>query len=317
APHTNGTLNACLSTWCASSAGVNTSLSSTKSTPSSSRIWASAKWPMRHFAITGMETAAMISRIFLGEAMRATPPSARICAGTRSSAITAAAPACSAMVACSALVTSMITPPFSISARPVFSRRLLAVGILIPQNRAHLPRPLLIGRGAECRRFSILLCACGGAVPYVAGEHPLRIDGDKHRTASRQHFAALVADFRYVYVYPPANAALVAFSDESLAQWDWLQIFDFHRLGEGHHRAQFVHLAHGLIQNRGDDSAMGVSRRSLIAARQAKAAPGAALGFVKIKFKMHALRIGRPTGKAAIGYSRFNGLAARLNVLSP
>src|SRR2546429_2725660 len=78
---------------------------------------------MRHLAITGIDTAAMISRIFLGEAIRATPPSARICAGTRSSAITATAPAFSAMTACSALVTSMMTPPLSISARPVFRRR--------------------------------------------------------------------------------------------------------------------------------------------------------------------------------------------------
>src|SRR5438046_3371807 len=78
---------------------------------------------MRHLAITGMETAAMISRIFLGEAMRATPPSARICAGTRSRAMTETAPAFSAMRACSALVTSMMTPPLSISARPVFRRR--------------------------------------------------------------------------------------------------------------------------------------------------------------------------------------------------
>ena len=38
--------------------------------------------------MTGMDTAAMISRIFFGEAMRATPPSARICDGTRSSAMT-------------------------------------------------------------------------------------------------------------------------------------------------------------------------------------------------------------------------------------
>src|ERR1700730_7466702 len=78
---------------------------------------------MRHLAITGIDTVAMISRIFLGEAMRATPPSARIWAGTRSSAITATAPAFSAMEACSALVTSMMTPPLSISARPVFRRR--------------------------------------------------------------------------------------------------------------------------------------------------------------------------------------------------
>src|SRR5438270_9369202 len=80
---------------------------------------------MRHLAMTGTETAAMISRIFFGEAIRATPPSARICAGTRSSAITATAPAFSAMVACAASVTSIMTPPFSISANPVFRRRLV------------------------------------------------------------------------------------------------------------------------------------------------------------------------------------------------
>src|SRR5262249_17989497 len=56
------------------------------------------------------------------EAMRATPPSLRMSAGTRSSAMTAEAPARSAISACSALVTSMITPPFSISASPTLSR---------------------------------------------------------------------------------------------------------------------------------------------------------------------------------------------------
>src|SRR6185369_14275023 len=54
------------------------------------------------------------------------PPSARICAGTRSSAMTATAPAFSAISACFASVTSMMTPPLSISANPVFKRRLVA-----------------------------------------------------------------------------------------------------------------------------------------------------------------------------------------------
>ena len=44
---------------------------------------------MRHFAITGIVTASWISRIFSGSDMRATPPSRRMSAGTRSSAITA------------------------------------------------------------------------------------------------------------------------------------------------------------------------------------------------------------------------------------
>src|SRR5258708_21984925 len=69
-----------------------------------------------------MFTVAMISRLTFIDAMRATPPSLRISEGTRSSAITAHAPAFSAIFACSALVTSMITPPLSISARPTFTR---------------------------------------------------------------------------------------------------------------------------------------------------------------------------------------------------
>src|ERR1700722_8888734 len=42
-------------------------------------------------------------------------------AGTRLSAITAAAPASSAILACSGVTTSMITPPLSISARPALT----------------------------------------------------------------------------------------------------------------------------------------------------------------------------------------------------
>src|SRR5271157_2935812 len=118
APHTNGERKACLSTWCSSSAGVSTSLSSMKSTPNVSSTRASTKWPMRTFAITGIDTARWMPSITWIEHMRATPPSLRMSAGTRSSAITAAAPACSASLACSGLVTSMMTPPFSISARP-------------------------------------------------------------------------------------------------------------------------------------------------------------------------------------------------------
>src|SRR5687767_10160424 len=77
---------------------------------------------MRHFAITGIVTASWIARIISGSDMRATPPCTRMSAGTRSSAMTATAPASSATRACSAFTTSMITPPLSISARPVLTR---------------------------------------------------------------------------------------------------------------------------------------------------------------------------------------------------
>lgn len=57
-------------------------------------------------AITGMVTAALISLIMAGSDMRATPPSRRMSAGMRSSAMTATAPASSAILACSTFTTS-------------------------------------------------------------------------------------------------------------------------------------------------------------------------------------------------------------------
>ena len=83
---------------------------------------ASAKCPIRHLAMTGMDTAAMMPSIMSGSLIRATPPCARMSAGTRSSAITATAPASSAILAWSGVTTSMITPPLSISAMPRFTR---------------------------------------------------------------------------------------------------------------------------------------------------------------------------------------------------
>src|SRR5438105_10687026 len=82
---------------------------------------ASTKCPIRHLAITGMVTAALMPLISSGSDIRATPPSRRMSAGTRSSAITAAAPASSAILACSGVTTSMITPPLSISASPALT----------------------------------------------------------------------------------------------------------------------------------------------------------------------------------------------------
>src|SRR5262249_14121971 len=72
--------------------------------------------------MTGIVTAFWISWIFFTGDIRATPPSRRMSEGTRSSAMTDAAPASSAILACSALVTSMMTPPLSISARPMCLR---------------------------------------------------------------------------------------------------------------------------------------------------------------------------------------------------
>src|ERR1044072_6432634 len=93
---------------------------------------------MRALAITGIVTAAWIPLIIAGSDMRATPPSRRMSAGTRSRAMTAAAPASCAIFAWSGVTTSMITPPVSISARPALTRKVASSRIAIDCTRGPL-----------------------------------------------------------------------------------------------------------------------------------------------------------------------------------
>src|SRR5919199_212799 len=97
---------------------------------------------MRALAMTGMVTASWMPLTSAGSLIRATPPSRRMSAGTRSSAMTAAAPASSAILACSASTTSMMTPPFSISASPALTRNVASSRISHPMIGAKC-RPLL------------------------------------------------------------------------------------------------------------------------------------------------------------------------------
>ena len=134
---------------------------------------------MRAFAITGIETASWISAIFVGSAMRATPPAARMSAGTRSSAITAAAPASSAIRAWSAVTTSMITPPLSISARPLFTRK-VPVSI---DNSGYGPAKRPARPGAS--RPPLLLPGALRGLPWVRGRSS-RPHGTARRRRCRQ-----------------------------------------------------------------------------------------------------------------------------------
>src|SRR5450432_4194708 len=159
---------------------------------------------MRHLAITGMETAAMISRMRLGLAMRATPPSARIIAGTRSSAMTAVAPACSAMRACSTLMTSMMTPPLSISARPTFRRRLVVPEKAVPPA-PFVPMPVVAFPLVPFWRASVI----AGVPPEPAGPRRIQRVWSGARTSSLSAF-----DDWSPLAQPAPRLELVEFQDE-------------------------------------------------------------------------------------------------------
>src|SRR5579875_894625 len=112
--------------------------------------WASAKWPIRHLAMTGIDTAAMMPSIMSGSLILATPPWARMSAGTLSRAITATAPASSAILAWSGVTTSMMTPPLSISAIPRLTRA-VPVTVPPPASGPIASAPADAGRPAERR----------------------------------------------------------------------------------------------------------------------------------------------------------------------
>src|SRR5216684_7155982 len=293
--------------WFSSSAGVRTSLSSIKSTSSACKTSASIKCPMRTFAITGMVTVFIISRMILIDAMRATPPSLRMSEGTRSSAITAQAPAFSAICACSALVTSIITPPFSISAKPTFTRHSFAafpfplpftfftsISLLLSRFFPRLPR----------KRLNLFPCR-------FANDH-------KPSFASRQHIAGSIPDLSGVEQISALLLRLPALHNNFALHADRLQIFNAELGGYRAHRAKPANLPQGLIQQRGNNSAMRHPAATLIPLAQNKPPHNAALLIVLLKRQLHPAIIGPAAPKTSIRRIRrqFDGIAQNCFILA-
>src|SRR5579863_746394 len=237
-----------------------------KSTSSACNTSASAKCPMRTLAITGMFTVAMISRIILVEAMRATPPSLRMSAGTRSSAITAHAPACSAMRACSTFVTSMMTPPFNISARPTFTRHRLATSFTCLATSVTsifaagfpfdfpLLFPFPFAMCVSLARFYFL-----NVQIYLTLRMFRQLCGINHHeppAPARQHFSLGVLDFPLMIHLPPLAVLFKCFHYNFLVHADRPQEFDIEFGRNGPDVVQTAQLSHGLVQQHGDNSAM-------------------------------------------------------------
>ena len=125
--------------------------------------------------MTGMDTAAMIPSIMSGSLIRDTPPWARMSAGTRSRAMTATAPASSAIFAWSAVTTSMMTPPFSISAMPRLTR---LVPVTVPDWVSHvcLAHPSIVVSPRRAERHGMRGPPSGGGV-VATGAQPRRPAG--------------------------------------------------------------------------------------------------------------------------------------------
>src|SRR6266571_4299895 len=246
-----------------------------KSTSSACKTSASAKWPIRTLAITGIVTVFMISRITLIDAMRATPPSLRMSDGTRSSAITAQAPAFSAILACSAFVTSIITPPFSISARPTLTRH---------SFEPLLPLPLPFGFFTSILLLPSLFKLSDGVSPSN-----LLLWPEHHEppfTAS-QHISILVSNLAAHEKVSSIHLRLAPFHHDLFVHGDGLQVFHTQLR---RHRANFpetANFSHGFIQQQRDDSAMSKPRAALVSLTQHEPPHDLAILVVLLERQLH------------------------------
>ena len=98
----------------------------------------------------------------------------------------------------------------------------------------------------------------------------------------------------------PWTLIFAAFYAQGLVQRDGLQIFDGHFFGEGDDVVELVDLAHGVVEDGGDDAAVAVAGRSGVAFAEAEAADEGLAGFVEDKFQAHAFGIVLATDEAVV-----------------
>jgi len=125
----------------------------------------------------------------------------------------------------------------------------------------------------------------------MPGKQLFRIDSNKRGRATGQDFVVGIPDLACVRVPAPVNALLLGSDSEHLPQRNGLEVLDFHGTGEGQHVTEFVHLAHGFVQDGGDNAAVRVPRRPGVFTRQLEMANGLARSFVQRELQAHALRI--------------------------
>ena len=112
-------------------------------------------------------------------------------------------------------------------------------------------------------------------------EHLFGVDGDEDTAAAGQDFAFLIEDFGGIDVLSAVHADFSAFDPQRLLQRDGLQVFHRHLFRDRNHVAQLIRLAHGVVEDGGDDAAMAVAGRSGVALGQAEVADEGAALFVE------------------------------------
>src|SRR5208337_4726313 len=205
----------------------------------------------------------------------------------------------------------------------------MIVGVLVARrNREHtretLRFPLLRSfysagaiRGTPCQQIQscyghrqLPSCARLGqpraAVPTLTSavhklcEHAVRIDRYEQTLTTRQHFPFLVQDLSHIDVLPALHLHFARFHPQGPVQGHGLQVVHGHLGGHRHHVTQFIHLAHGLVEDGCDNAAVAVSGRPGVALAQAESTDKAVALLIVGKAQVHAVRIVLAAGETVV-----------------
>lgn len=97
------------------------------------------------------------------------------------------------------------------------------------------------------------------------------------------------------------DADFPAFDVQWLVQWDRLEVFHRHLFGQGYDVAEFVDLAHGVVENRGDDASMTVAGRAGVASAEIEVADEDVAIFIEREDKMHSVGVVGAAHEAGVG----------------
>ena len=99
---------------------------------------------------------------------------------------------------------------------------------------------------------------------------------------------------------PSALADLARAHAQFFVEWDRAPVFHGHVVGHGKNLAQLVELAHGIVKDGRDDSAVAMPGRTGVTLTQAEVAHKAVTAVIKTKLQSHAFAIVLSASEAEI-----------------
>jgi len=138
----------------------------------------------------------------------------------------------------------------------------------------------------------------------AGGGEELFVDDDKEAFGARKDHAAGVLEFGLVEELATFSAEMAADEDERLVERGGAQIVDLHVAGHGEDVERAVELAHGLVEDSGDNAAVDMSRWAFVHSVELEVGGGGdgfGVGGVGGEDEVKALGIGGAAAEAVIG----------------